>query len=354
MMQILRKISLPALCLILIMLFSGRGLDAAEHAVVLQYHHFGDDTPPSTSVTLEQFDSHLKYLAANDYTVWHLEKIVSYLKDNKELPERCVAITIDDAYISVYEEAWPRLRKYGYPFTVFVPTEGVRKRIKSYMTWDQMREIRDKSDVVFASHSHTHDYLVRKFPGESENEWIDRVISDINTSLEILGKELGPVSTLFAYPYGEYNTALEQIVMSLGLTGVGQQSGSVWSGSDFAVLPRFPMASGYAEINEFITKVRSLPLPVTSIEPRSPIIADDAAKPVLRLTIAPGDYYNDSLACYAGGLGRINVRWVDRGKGMVEIEPDKDLPRGRSRYNCTARHKKENRYFWYSHLWIRQ
>lgn len=351
MMKISRRISLLTLCVALMMLCFGPDLNAAEHAVILQYHHFGADTPRVTSVTLEQFDRHLEYLAQNDYTVWPLEKIVSYLKEDKELPDRCVAITIDDAYISVYEHAWPRLRKYGFPFTVFVPTEGVQKKMKSYMTWDQMREMR-KAGVVFASHTHTHDYLVRRLPGESEEEWVDRVINDINTSLEILRKELGSVPSLFVYPYGEYNIALKQIVRSLGLTGLGQQSGAVWRGDDFAVLPRFPMAADYADINEFITKVRSLPLPVLSVEPREPVLPDNVTKPALRLTIAPGDYFRDSLACYAGGQG-INVRWVDREKNIVEITPGKDLPRGRSRYNCTARHKKENRYFWYSHLWIR-
>jgi peptidoglycan/xylan/chitin deacetylase (PgdA/CDA1 family) len=352
-MKISRKIRLLIIHIALMLFCSVPALYAAEHAVVLQYHHFGDDTPRVTSVTLEQFDRHLEYLAENDYTVWHLEKIVSYLKEGKELPERCVAITIDDAYVSVYEKAWPRLRKYNYPFTVFVPTEGVQKRLKSYLTWGQMREMQ-KTGVVFASHTHTHDYLVRRLPGESEDEWVDRVINDINTSLEILREELGSVSSLFAYPYGEYNTALKQIVRSLGLTGVGQHTGAIWKGDDFAVLPRFPMAADFADIGEFIVKVRSMPLPVISVEPREPVLPEGETKPVLRLTLEPGDYSRDSLACYAGGQGRINARWVDREKGIVEITPGKDLPRGRSRYNCTVRHKKENRYFWYSHLWIRK
>jgi peptidoglycan/xylan/chitin deacetylase (PgdA/CDA1 family) len=326
---------------------------SAEHAVVLQYHHFGDNTPPSTSVTLEQFDRHLEYLSENKYNVWPLEKIVTYLKEKKELPDRCVAITIDDAFVSVYEEAFPRLKGYGFPFTVFVPTEGVEKGIKSYLTWEQMREMQG-AGAVFVSHSHSHDYLIRRYPGESEDVWIDRVTNDIKKSLNLLKEKLGSSSKLFAYPYGEYNVALKQIIRSLRLIGIGQHSGAIWHGSDFAVLTRFPMAGHYAEMGQFITKVRSMPLPVISVEPGGPVLPHDILKPVLRLTLAPGEYWPDSLTCYSGGQGRINVRWIDRDEGIVEITPNKDLSKGRSRYNCTARHKKESRYFWYSHLWIRE
>jgi len=340
-------------CLTLMMFCFSTVSFSAEHAVVLQYHNFGDNTPPSTSVTLEQFDRHLEYLSENEYNVWPLEKIVAYLKEKKSLPDRCIAITIDDAFISVYKEAFPRLKGYGFPFTVFVSTEGVERSIKSYLTWEQMREMQ-MAGAVFASHSHRHDYLIRRHPGESEDAWINRVINDIEKSLNLLKEKLGSTSKLFVYPYGEFNIALKQIIRSLGLTGFGQQSGALWQGSDFAVLPRFPMAGDFADLNQFITKVRSLPLPVISAIPYEPVLPQGELKPVLRLTLAPGEYFPDSLTCYSGGQGRINVHWLDRDEGIVEIIPNKDLSKGRSRYNCTARHKKVNRYFWYSHLWIRQ
>ncbi len=325
---------------------------AADHAVILQYHHFGDDTPPSTSVTLKQFDLQLSYLLEHGYNVWPLEKIISFLKERKGLPDKCVAITIDDAYVSVYERAYPRLRKYGFPFTVFVPTGGVDKGIKSYLSWGQMREMQ-KYGAAFASHSSSHDYLIRRHEGEGREEWKDRVTKDIKHSLKRLKEETGRTPGLFAYPYGEYNTDLKDIINGLGLTGLGQQSGAVWSGSDFGVLPRFPMAAHYADREQFITKVQSLPLPVKSSVPDEPVLPPGVSMPLLSLTLMPGSYDPDSLACYTGGQGKIHVTWPDRDAHMLEIRAKGPLPKGRSRYNCTARHKKENRYFWYSHLWIR-
>lgn len=324
---------------------------AADHAVILQYHHFGDDTPPSTSITMNQFKRHLAYLAENKYSVWPLDKILSHLKGQKPLPDNCVAITIDDAYVSVYEKAYPLLKEYGYPFTVFVPTEGVDGGIKSYLTWKQMREMQ-RYEAVFASHSHSHDYLIRRQPGESEAAWKERVTTDIRQSLKLLKEKLGSDSKLFAYPYGEYTTVLKEIIRGLGLTGVGQQSGAIRSGSDFAVLPRFPMAAHYAEQEQFITKIRSLPLPVISATPDDPVLTHDTPIPVMQLHLAPGDYIPDSLSCFIGGL-KAGVYWLDKNNLIVEVRADKPLPAGRSRYNCTARHTKNDRYFWYSHLWIR-
>ncbi len=321
---------------------------AADHAVIFQYHYFGSDTPPTTSVSLEIFNRHLAYIKENDYSVWPLERIVASLKNKKAIPDKCIGITIDDAYTSVYERAFPKLREYGFAFTVFVPTEGVGRG--SYMTWEQMKEMQ-RFGASFAGHSHSHDYLIRHLPGETESEWKARVVKDIQLSRNLLKEKLGNESLLFAYPYGEYNANLKEIIKEMNLTAFGQHSGPAWTGSDFAALPRFAMAGQFAENEQFITKIRSLPLPVISAEPEGPVLGDGITKPVLQLKLAPGDYRPDTVSCYASGQGRIQTRWLDT--NIIEIIANEPLPPGRSRYNCTALHVVEKRYFWYSHPWIR-
>ena len=90
---------------------------AADHAVILMYHRFGEDAIPSTNIRLEQFDRHLKILTNGGYTVWPLGKIVTHMQTNQPLPDRTVGISVDDAYLSVYTEAWPRLKEKGLPFS---------------------------------------------------------------------------------------------------------------------------------------------------------------------------------------------------------------------------------------------
>lgn len=326
---------------------------AADHAVVLQYHHVDDQTPQSTSISPQLFRKHLDTLSENDYHVWSLRRIVNDLKAGRELPERCVALTFDDAYRSVFTVAYPLLKQRNWPFTVFVTTDGVDRGHASYMTWAQMREMQ-RSGAEFEGHSHTHPYMIRMKANETPAQWEERMWGEILQSNQRINDELGRVSTLFAYPYGEYNLALKRLVVSLGLTGVGQHSGVVWRGGDFGALPRFPMSGNYAEMAGFKRKIDTMPLPVSNEAPEDPQLAAGETRPTLRLTLEPGAYHADSLACYASGQGRIPVRWIDREKRIFECQAERPLPPGRSRYNCTARHTSENRYFWFSRQWIRR
>ena len=86
---------------------SGGEAFAADYATVLMYHRFGEDKYPSTNIRIEQFKAHLDILDNGDYTIWPLGKIVDHLQQGLDLPDRTVAITIDDAYRSVFTEARP-------------------------------------------------------------------------------------------------------------------------------------------------------------------------------------------------------------------------------------------------------
>ena len=73
-----------------------------DYATVIMYHRFGESRYPSTNVTIEQFESHLEFIRQGNYTVMPLIKIIEALKSGGEINDKTVAITIDDAYLSVY------------------------------------------------------------------------------------------------------------------------------------------------------------------------------------------------------------------------------------------------------------
>ena len=102
---------------------------AADWASVIMYHRFGEDQYTSTNIRVDQFKEHLQELQNGEYTVLPLNEIVDRLENGEELPDRTVALTIDDAYASVYDVAWPLLREANLPFTVFVAVEGVDKQL---------------------------------------------------------------------------------------------------------------------------------------------------------------------------------------------------------------------------------
>lgn len=321
----------------------------ATAAVVFMYHHFGVSDYPSTNVRLAQFEAHLEHLETAGYRVWALERIVERLRSGEPIPDRTVAITVDDAYASVYTEAYPRLRRRGWPFTVFVATDSVDRGLEAYMTWEQMREMQ-RHGARFANHSASHDYLIHLRPGEDAARWRARVREDIQRAQRRLEEELGEAPLLFAYPYGEYHTALADLVSGLGYVAFGQHSGAIGGLDDLRALPRFPMAEQFADLGEFRTKAATLPLRVRTVEPWDPVVRDGGA-PVMEVTLDGAR--PERLSCFASHTGPIAVRWSGDDGAVFTTRADRPLPVGRSRYNCTAPAAQDGRHHWFSHLWIR-
>ena len=111
--------------LALLMIIAAGPVRAADSAVILMYHRFGEDGFPSTNIRIAQFEDHIRTLTDGPYNVLPVAEIVAALRAGRELPDRTVGITIDDAYRSVYTEAFPRLKAAGLPFTLFVATDAV-------------------------------------------------------------------------------------------------------------------------------------------------------------------------------------------------------------------------------------
>lgn len=341
------------LAVVLIGWLFAMSVKAADHCVILQYHHVSESTPGITSVTPDQFQQHLDYLKNNNYRVMALETVIRAMQQNQALPDKCIALTIDDAFKSIYKEAWPRARNYDFPLTVFVSTESVDQGLKAYVTWDQIREM-SKAGVSFQNHSHSHDHLIRRDKDESKEDWEQRIASEILIAQNRIQEEVGINPTLFAYPYGEYTTELKEIIRSIGLVGFGQQSGPIWKDGDFAALPRFPMASVYASMKTFPTKVASLPLPVESISPGEPVVELDEWSPTVTLKFKPKSYKRHLLTCFANGSPAVEYVWPEDQSDTVEVTTKGKLNIGRNRYNCTMPSKQNGRFHWYSHNWIRR
>ena len=133
---------------------------AADWASILMYHRFGEQDYPSTNIRMEQFREHLEELKKDKYTVLPLGEIVDKLKSGAVLPDRSVAITIDDAYLSVYENAWPLLKEAGFPFTIFVSTDNLDQKMPAFMNWAQLKEMADQG-VYVGHHTASHAHLPR-------------------------------------------------------------------------------------------------------------------------------------------------------------------------------------------------
>ena len=315
-------------------------------AVVFMYHRFGEDKYPSTNIKISQFIEQLDFLKHEGFSVWPLSKIERSLRNKIPFPDKVVAITIDDAYLSVYQHAFPILKKRKLPFTVFISSENVDKKFSNYMTWQQLREMQNNG-MEAGNHSAHHEHLIRT--NKTRTVWKKDVLADILLAQNRIKEELDVDAKLFAYPYGEFSEELADLVSSLGLSGFGQQSGAIGSYSDRRYYPRFPISESYSGIQQFKEKAYSLSLPLVDIKPRESVWLAQAS-PKLRLGIASFVENINRTKCFASGKGAIEINFSKN--NYVVVEPRVQFQSRRFRYNCTLPSDKPGRYYWYSHLWI--
>ncbi len=324
-----------------------RSQDAS--AVNLLYHHVSNQTPDITSISPEDFASHLTYLSENNFRILPVTEVISSLQSGKALPDRSITISFDDAYLSIYTTAFPLLKARGFPFTIFVATDLVGSNPGLYLNWEQIKEMRDQG-VTIANHTQSHSHLLRLKKGESKTQWLNRITDEIIGAQKTIEAHLGDTALLFAYPYGEFNQDILNLIKQLGYVGFGQQSGAMGRQSDFLALPRFPLAGIYTGLNSFRTKVNTLPFPVQPI-PVDPQVENNNLKPAIYLRFKETNPGLSELRCYGPG-GEMNIEALD--SGNFRVTPVAEIPVGRSRYNCTMPSHLSGRYFWYSQPWIRK
>lgn len=319
-------------------------------AAILQYHHVSDTTPPSTSVTPEMFLAHLDWLEDNHFTILPLDKVINTLQTGKPFKHnRVVSITFDDANLSVCKEAWPILEKRKLPFTLFINSEPIEKGFASQCSWDDLKAMTDSGLMIAANHAHRHLYMIRDMHQQSQSAWENTMREEILKTERLIEQNLGVKTTFFAYPYGEYNSALEALVEKLGYIGFGQHSGAVGYNSDFLGLPRFPASGQFAKLETLSTKLNSLAFPA-EVKPLSdnPIVLKAKNNPpVLQLTLKQN---LQNVNCFDSSTGQqISTQ---RDGNVIKAQKANPLTEGRHRYNCTSASDEAERFYWISHQWV--
>ncbi len=283
-----------------------------------------------------------------------LPTVVAQLRKGESLPDSTVVLTFDDGYESVYSEVFPRLKKLGWPFTVFVCPEALDHRRGPVVSWDQLREMSNHGATI-ALHGLHHGFMNRAEKGENPSQHHDRLKNELIQAQKRLVENQLPAHSLLAFPYGEYSSTVLSVVDELGWTGFGQQSGVVFSGSDFSCLPRFPMAAGFAQMPGFKIKTSALPLPVISngvIDPNLNSEQFETKAPQLLLKVDFDCLKGAVITAFASGQGQISSIWDEENVGLLKVQASNPLPRGRSRYNVTAPVLDTGRWYWYSQVWI--
>jgi len=323
-------------------------------AVILQYHHVSNTTPQSTSITPEQFEVHLQYLKDKKFNVLPLSEMINDIKNQQTLPDKAVAITFDDAYIDLLTQAKPLLDKFGFPYTIFVNPEVItrndKKKSSHYLSWQQLKSMADEG-VIIANHGDEHDSLVRLPERVNQKQWLTNQAKLLLKAEATIKEKTGQSWRYFAYPYGEYDIAVQNWITELNFVGFSQQSGAIGLMTDLTSVPRFPASMPYDKISSLRDKLNSLPFTIhLKGEQAETIFLHKEAKSIT-FSIESTDFYQAGLNCYISGLGKQKTIWHDDNSFTINFS--KDLPVGRVRCNCTAASiSKSGRYYWYSKPWF--
>ncbi|WP_077531507.1 polysaccharide deacetylase family protein [Vreelandella utahensis] len=328
----------------------GLGVASSVHAGVatLAYHHVSTETPPSTTTSPSLFRDQLALIEELGVEPLSLtpERVQKTLDGGYAESQR-VALTFDDAYESVYTEAWPLLKEKGIPVTVFVLSGSVGDN--GYMTWDELREMAEHDLVTIGNHSLDHGTMLQR-PDESAEEHAQRIALELDRGAERIEEKIGVETELYAHPYGEFSEPVLQALEERGWYGFAQHSGVIGEHSHPGAMPRFAVADAYGGIDTLGDKLQARNFPVDRTNLPDPVINNDNP-PLLDMTVPEG-WDSGRLSCFASGEGMMELESETVANGVrIQARAQNPIEARRSRYNCTYP-AGNGRFYWLSQPWF--
>ena len=317
--------------------------DTHASVMVLCYHNIEDKSAMrALTISVAEFEHELTAINEHGFTVIGLQDFLAWRRGEKSIPQKSCVITIDDGWVSGYTNAWPMLKKFGYPFTMFIYVNYVGTGGKS-LTWEQLAEMRD-AGVDIQSHTYSHSNL--RVPGAGvdakakalvqkdlktlgKDGWLRKEIID---SRKVLEQRLGIRVNAIAYPFGSHSPEARAIVKEAGyeaaFTVYGQRLGY---GSPAEQLGRYAVEASKPQI--FESALKMIGGGVSSVAEESTLTMNAASsmitepmegetitnpKPTLKANLATlGELDPKSVEMRISGIGAVPVKY-DVATKMVE------------------------------------
>src|SRR5438552_1775816 len=199
-------------------------IDQNAQVVIFGYHRFVNNVRhPDTEITPQAFEAQMQELKNKGIAVIPMQDFLAWRRGEKAIPAKSAVLTFDDGWKSQHEVAWPILKKFNYPVTLFIYTEGIKPGHFSggeSMSWDQLAEMRD-ANIDIQGHTATHQDLRRPYdkvakkklsPPEYE-QWLE---NEVAGSKQMIEQKLGVKVNCFAVPYGFHNDHIRDVAMKAG------------------------------------------------------------------------------------------------------------------------------------------
>jgi len=287
------------------------------------YHRFNENKYPSTNIQIEIFKKQIEIIKKNNF---EFNNPVEFdLKFFSPKSEKKILITIDDAFSSFYQNAWPYLKENKIPFILFVSTEPIGKF--GYMNWKQIKEI-DKEDFAFiGNHSHSHKYLV--------NFDFEKFKKDIDQSIKIFEEKLGYNPIYFSYPFGEYSLKQKKYISQKFKYAFGQHSGVIDINKDKFELPRFPINEKYGDLKRFKFLLNLLPLQYKTITPEEKFITNQNNPPEMIVEFFNEQENLNLINCFSNEGNKWDKSEIKLDKKKLVVKFREKFLFRRGRINCS-------------------
>ena len=289
----------------------------------LMYHRFNENKYPSTNIQMDIFKKQIKIIKDLKYNFYDPKDLI------KEFPiakrEKKILITIDDAFSSFYEFAWPYLKEEKIPFILFISTEAVGRN--GYMTWNQIKELEKETTVHIGNHSHTHKYLV-----DFENK---NFMDDIDTSSIIFVEQLGYNPIFFSYPFGEYSSLVKKYISKNFRFSFGQHSGVIDINKDPHELPRFPINEKYGDLKRFKFLVNLNPLQYKFLYPVEKYLTDNNNPPKFSVEFFSDQKNINNINCFSDEGDKWEKSNIDFNQNTLKLNFRDKFNFRRGRVNCS-------------------
>lgn len=184
------------------------GADVATSVAILVYHRFGEVASDNMTVTATVFESHLRTLQRDGYTVIPLRTLVAFFRgEGPPPPPRAVVITADDGHRSVYSSMFPLITRYRVPVTLFIYPSAISNA--SYaMTWAQLDELQRSGLFDIQSHTYWHPNFAREKRRLGKDDYERLVDSQLTRAKRVLERNLGIHVEFLAWPFGIHDDNL--------------------------------------------------------------------------------------------------------------------------------------------------
>ncbi|MEQ1749315.1 MAG: polysaccharide deacetylase family protein [Prosthecobacter sp.] len=188
-------------------------LNKSAVVAILGYHDFRERGGSPMIIAASKFREQMQAIKDSGIPVIPLSDVLAWRKGQKNIPEECIVITMDDGWEGVHTYAYPVLKEFGFPFTAYIYKKYVNIGGRS-MSWDQIKEMM-KNGCEIGSHSVSHESLRLK-KGRKEADHQLWVLGELKDSKDYLEKNLGITCTSFAYPFGIFDDSTTETALQVG------------------------------------------------------------------------------------------------------------------------------------------